>query len=200
MMSYPGEPGEKGWISVEDLVLDATLGEAGPIAMVFLDTEPRQISDTHCGEFQLTYFWDVYVYWKCSNPDFTLLNTVDIMNVGDENASTALLTCGGEGMANQQVNFSLDGLGHINGNSNIQTSADGSAEISLTADGPGILTVSAEYEACPSQEPPNEPLMIRVKDINVLGWCYHLKWTATVLNGGMFDSCIHNQHGTWVGI
>lgn len=154
MIPDPGSPGG-AWKPIEQQSLLRETGRKGPLALVFLYDEVREISDSTCGEYQLAFQWDVTVYLQCSQPDLTLTPSGIRINVGETAPLRGTLTCGGEGMAGETITFSEDGRGILDKRI-VSTDRDGFADARLTGtSGPGCsdgqARISASYNSCPGQ-------------------------------------------------
>jgi len=154
-------------VSIEERVYTDFVGEEGPIELGFLHQEPSEIHHSACGEYQLAYYWDVSVYLRCASPNINLEAIVNEIEPGEQTGIIACLMCGAEPMVNQEIAFSLGGPGHFDVAEDQFTSQGGCADIALTADDVGPITVFAEYEACLGQEPPYYPLVYDSVEINV---------------------------------
>lgn len=156
-LSVPDPNDPEQWVEIESWPFERETGEKGTFAFVYIDDDQRIVSILNECEIRKSYSVEVTVWLRCTHPNFTLQTDKSTLCIGEQTPVRARLTCGGQGLVNQEINFPESFTGSDIGDlseSVAFTNSDGEAAVTFTAKDMGIAILEAVYEACFRQEDP----------------------------------------------
>jgi hypothetical protein len=178
--AVPNETPGGDWVPIEEKVFQREAPQ-GLIEMSYSDQQDRRISDSTCGEYLLTYTWDMVVRLDCTAPTLNVEAEEEGLETGNTTEIRAILTCGEEPFDGQNIFFGMDPATEF-GSVGPELSISDKNGIARSVFNPGdclsagqleVATIVAGYESCASQgwsQPVEKSVAVIVEELMTGDW------------------------------